>query len=120
MRACLSEDEYGLIQQFVVIEYARKVLERDLEKVPKAGFKFHKLYEEMIVSAVYKLSGEMRSLKVEMTQFGLKFDEKGVSKKGTLEINWFRGGYQGETAIRALVLKELVQVKIGELLRISE
>lgn len=120
MGAHLKEEEYELIKQFVVIEYTRKVLERDLDKVPKAGFKFYKLYEEIIIGAVYKLSSEMRTVKIQMKKIGLKFNEKGTNDIGAIKIEWFRGGYQGTTGIRVLVLKEFVHVKIGELLRIKE
>lgn len=120
MGAHLKEEEYDLIRQFIVIEYARKVLERDLEKVPKAGFKFASPYEEIIVSAIYKLSKEMRAVKVKMKEIGLKFNENGTSKAGAMVFEWFRGGYQGERGIFLTSLKEMVEVKIGELLRIKE
>ena len=118
MRSFLSEEEYALVKQFVVLDYTRQVLERDLAKIPKARFKFSRPYEQVIEGALKRLSGEMWLVKNNIRKIGLKIQKEKDST--ALRFEWFLDGYQGDASVRFVVLKEFVELKIDELLKINK
>ncbi|EGL81456.1 hypothetical protein CathTA2_0016, partial [Caldalkalibacillus thermarum TA2.A1] len=76
----MGEESLSIAHKYISLEWARKTLEHDLKQVQKAGLKYPALFEEAAVRVLDKLSIQMRDIKKEMQEKGIKVVYKGRKK----------------------------------------
>src|SRR5690625_2929412 len=80
----LTKEESQLVHDYIFTEWARKVLEKDLNKVNT--FKFPDVYRELIESALHRLSLDMRDIKRKMFDQGIKVYDTEVEQIETGKV----------------------------------
>ncbi|MCR6110959.1 hypothetical protein HXA35_11495 [Bacillus sp. A301a_S52] len=68
----LTEAEEHLIESYILFEMARKVLEKDLERLDQAPLKLKEPYIRLLELSLHKLSLQFYKTKKDMKKIGLK------------------------------------------------
>ena len=77
----MNDEVIELATKYIALEWARKMIEHDLAKVQKAGLKHPTLFEQAAVRVLDQISLQMRDVKQEMRQKGIKIHYVGKQTK---------------------------------------
>ncbi|SDZ59019.1 hypothetical protein SAMN05421736_11982 [Evansella caseinilytica] len=70
--AKLTVEEEHLSESYILLELARKVLEKDLAKINQSPLKLKDPYIRLLEKTLHHISKELYSIKVSMRSLGLK------------------------------------------------
>lgn len=76
----MDEESLSIVHRYISLEWARKTLEHDLQRILKAGLKYPALFEEAAVRVLDRLSLQMRDLKKVMRDKEIKVVYRGRSR----------------------------------------
>ncbi|WP_093072269.1 hypothetical protein [Salisediminibacterium halotolerans] len=89
--AVLSREEEQIVESFIFLDIARKVLEKDLSRLQHAPLKIKEPYIRLIEAALEKLSTHMYRTKWEMKQADLQVQLQRMDSTFSEYSIFFRG-----------------------------
>ncbi|WP_416150645.1 hypothetical protein ACM26V_06645 [Salipaludibacillus sp. HK11] len=89
--AKLTVEEEQLVESYILLEMARKVLERDLAHINQAPLKLKEPYIHLLEMTLHRLSRKLYVTKFTMKQLGLKIQLNAYDKTFSEYTIFFRG-----------------------------
>ncbi|UTR14940.1 hypothetical protein MM221_20800 [Salipaludibacillus sp. LMS25] len=114
----LTEEEENLTEYYILLEMARKVLERDLERLDQAPLKLKDPYIHLLELSLHKLSLQFYKTKKNMKKIGLKVHLTHVDQTFS-EYKIFSRGYVLSTKYLNAHLKNQVSRQIEDLFTVG-
>ncbi|PRO67232.1 hypothetical protein [Alkalicoccus urumqiensis] len=120
MHPILTEEELTLVSTFVTALWTKKVLERDKQRISRAGFKYSHVYEEWFDFLELQNGGVLQRVRFEMKEQGMEvWPLDAYELKSTPHIIGYgcqSRGYRTEYRLAPEVLKRKVERHLRRLL----
>ncbi len=103
----LNDEERSLVYRFICLPYVKKVLERDLSKIKKAGVKFPHLYDAFFHKKMDEVSYDLREIKKEMAKRKITVYEENACEDAIRYLVVFRG-YEQKISFSPPIMRNYV------------
>lgn len=113
MNGCLSQQEQSLLESYITLTFARKVLQNDLVNVEKSFFKLKEPYIQLIHSSLSTISKELFEIKKQLHKNNIKI-EFGKNDGTFSEFHCYYRGYEKTTRYLNAHLRNIVQEKLSQ------
>ncbi|MET3505650.1 hypothetical protein [Halalkalibacter oceani] len=104
MKELMDKEIAAIVHEYIFLSLARKVLERDKDKIKQSEVKIKTPYIELIDEKIIQLSKDLRDVKVEMNKKGIK-----IHKVNELRYSVHYKGYQREVGYMGYAMRTYVE-----------